>query len=1103
MRVREYFDGLMSRTMEAFAIAKRARKKGFDPSEDVEVAIAKDIGERVEGLLGIRGIKEEISRMEKRGIERDRIAFEIAKKIARGELLKGSLEERVDKSIRVGVAILTEGVLVAPTEGIASIKIDKKGKYLSVYYAGPIRSAGGTAAALSVLLADVVRREVGLNPFKPSEKEVDRIVEEINIYDARAARLQYKPPEEHVRIIYENLPVDVNGEPTEDIEVEVNRNLPRIPTNKLRGGIPLVLCEGIAQKASKLIKYVKKFNVEGWDWLNKVIKVKKTEEKVDIKPDDRYLEGMVAGRPVFSYPSEKGGFRLRYGRSFNNSIMAKNVHPATMVLLDSFIAFGTHVKVERPGKGAVLTGNENIEPPVVKLKDGSVVKVRSVEEAEKIKQDVEEILFLGDILTTYGDFRKSNHPLVPAGYCHEWWLLEAKKFGLNAKPPIEEMIDWAKKGVPLHPDYIFFWKDITTSQLSSLISYLESGKIQENYIELPMHPAKRVLEMLLVEHKVRGNKVIIEGDTAKALLINLGYDGTFNRIKEVMKEGGSTLSIVNKASGYIIRDKVGTYIGVRMGRPEKAKERAMKGSPNVLFPTGRTMRSLTKLYSILKEREKQPFVILDVARYRCLKCKSYTPYPRCHICGGKAVPVKKCIVCGKETTLDVHCGKPTVTHGEMKINFVKLYDDVRQKLSFSPSNEIKGVEGLMSRDKIPEMLEKGFLRAKYGLTVFRDGTVRFDATDVPLTHFIPKDIGVSVKKLRELGYDVDAFGNELKDENQIVALKHQDIIISERAANYFVKVANFIDDELVSIYGLEPFYNVKTKEDLIGHLVIGLAPHISTGVVGRIIGFTKANVGYAHPYFHTAKRRNADGDEDSIMLLMDALLNFSKSYLASTRGGTMDAPIVLTVNIDPKEVDDEVHEVEIEPYDLDFYNATLEFKMPNEVNIKVIGDVLDSEDVFKPFLLTHPSSSIHKGPLRTKYVTLKSIPEKVRAEIAVMDKIRAVNMRDAVSRMILSHFIPDIYGNLRRFSRQSFRCKKCNTIHRRVPLTGKCIKCGGELILTIHRGGIEKYIDISLELTEKYGLPDYLKQRLKLVKKEIESMFEDDHTKQKALLSFL
>ena len=39
--------------------------------------------------------------------------------------------------------------------------------YVELSYAGPIRAAGGTAQALSVLLADIVRRDLGLGAFVP------------------------------------------------------------------------------------------------------------------------------------------------------------------------------------------------------------------------------------------------------------------------------------------------------------------------------------------------------------------------------------------------------------------------------------------------------------------------------------------------------------------------------------------------------------------------------------------------------------------------------------------------------------------------------------------------------------------------------------------------------------------------------------------------------------------------------------------------------------------------------------------------------------------------------------------------------------------------
>ena len=71
---------------------------------------------------------------------------------------------------------------------------------------------------------------------------------------------------------------------------------------------------------------------------------------------------------------------------------------------------------------------------------------------------------------------------------------------------------------------------------------------------------------------------------------------------------------------------------------------------------------------------------------------------------------------------------------------------------------------------------------------------------------------------------------------------------------------------------MESFYRINSADDLVGHLAIGLAPHTSGGVLCRIIGWTDASAGYAHPLFHAAKRRNCDGDEDSIMMLMAGLI---------------------------------------------------------------------------------------------------------------------------------------------------------------------------------------------------------------------------------------
>ena len=70
-------------------------------------------------------------------------------------------------------------------------------------------------------------------------------------------------------------------------------------------------------------------------------------------------------------------------------------------------------------------------------------------------------------------------------------------------------------------------------------------------------------------------------------------------------------------------------------------------------------------------------------------------------------------------------------------------------------------------------------------------------------------------------------------------------------------------------------------------------------------------------------------------------------------------------------------------------------------------------------------------------------------------------------------------------------------------MIGKCRKCGGKLLLTISKGGIEKYLNISKRMADEYGLSNYLKQRLMLIEKEIASIFEDDRSKQFSLSQYL
>ncbi|MEM3208631.1 MAG: DNA polymerase II large subunit [Candidatus Micrarchaeaceae archaeon] len=1130
MDVEEYFMSLSENFERAYKVAEKARKKGIDPKESVEIEAAPDLASRVAGIIGIKELKDIIIRKQ-HNQTRSELAFDVVKEICTSEFF-GSYDalKRIELATRAGLAILTEGVLVAPTEGIQEVRMYKNAdnsNYISIKFAGPIRGAGGTAAALSVAMADYARKFFNVGSYKPTDEEVERYVEEIDLYDMRIARLQYKPPEEDIRVIVRNCPVCIDGVASREAEMGVHRDTKRILldgkieriTNDVRNGMPLVICEGIAQKAKKVLKEVKHADLD-WSWLNNIIKIEKIGKNEGAEKREIFLEELVAGRPILAYPGLSGGFRLRYGRSRLTGIAAKGFNPATMIILDNFIAMGTQLKVELPGKGCVAMPVDSIEGPFVKLASGEALRINSAELARRLKDEVVEILSLGDILITYGDFKKSNTPLQPSSYVEELWEKELKSKGGDAKAyGIDFDSSYAlslKFGIPMHPAFTLEFQDCSKEDLEYVANAIVKNArvvyagektlfgIEKVLIENDKR-TKRVFELINLPHKIEGGAIAVYGDYAKALMVSLGFasgkDGALQinelTLDKYQNEAKDALELVNLLSPVKIA-KRSTFIGARIGRPEKARERLMKPAPNVLYPIGSyggKERSLSKAYAIYSKRLEEPALKIEIANYKCPKCKRMIGTSYCYDCGEKAVIERVCPRCGFRT-LEVkcpRCGAETIAYSENEVDVIKLISDAMKRLGIAKlPDDIKGVKGLTNSEKLAEPIEKGILRRLHNIHIFKDGTARFDATDAPATHIYPREIGTSVEKMRELGYTKDYFGEELVSDDQLVELKHQDIIINRRGAEYLLNVARFVDDMLERLYGLEPFYKATTASDLVGHLVITLSPHTSAGVLNRIIGFTDANVGLAHPYTISARRRNCDGDEDTVMLLLDALINFSRSYLPKSTGGTMDAPLILMLHVHPEEVDDEVHAMEIvKEYPLEFYQKASDYESPSNVEMELVSSRLKSPAVFGGLSFTHESSAraVEDSPKKSEYTALKTMQEKIERQFKLTDKIHAVDKKDAARKLILSHFLPDLIGNLHKFSRQTFRCSNCNAKYRRVPLSGKCTRCGGRLLLTVSKGGIEKYLDTAINLAERYDLEPYIKQRLELVKKEINAVF--------------
>ncbi|GAB6879657.1 hypothetical protein JCM17823_19310 [Halorubrum gandharaense] len=1692
-----YFARLEERLDEAWDVAETAKERGGDPKPEIEIPVARDMADRVENILGIEGVAERVRELEGE-MSREEAALELVTDFVEGTV--GSYDSRAGKiegAVRTAVALLTEGVVAAPIEGIDRVELlenDDGTEFVNVYYAGPIRSAGGTAQALSVLVADYARSLLGIDEYKPRSDEIERYAEEIALYDKETG-LQYTPKDKESKFIARHMPIMLDGEATGDEEVSGFRDLERVDTNSARGGMCLVAAEGIALKAPKIQRYTRDLDEVDWPWLQDLIDGTIGEDGEDaggdgadaeddeepdreeagdaeeaggegedahaepdgplrVDPSMKFLRDLIAGRPVFSHPSESGGFRLRYGRSRNHGFATAGVHPATMHLVDDFLATGTQIKTERPGKAAGVVPVDSIEGPTVRLANGDVRRIDDPEEAKAIRNGVEKVLDLGEYLVNFGEFVENNHALAPASYAFEWWIQEFEDAGADVQalrddpnvdlehPPVEDALAWATEyDCPLHPEYTYLWHDVSVDAFETLAAAVSDGEVVEGVLAVERTETVRsTLESLLVEHSTTPDSVRIP--TWRPLARSLGVDDGLRRIWEpddLPREarewagGDNAVKAVNAVAPFEVRERAPTRIGNRMGRPEKSESRDLSPAVHTLFPineAGGPQRNLADASRTMDDQGRRGVHEIEVSERECPACDTHTYRTECPDCETHTEPYYECGDCGRECEPD-ESGRVICDRCEWEVTAatwqeVDLNDAYRSALETVGEREsvfeiIKGVQGLTSTNKTPEPIEKGILRAKNGVTAFKDGTVRYDMTDLPVTAVRPEELDVTAGHFRELGYETDIDGDPLRHDDQLVELNVQDIVLSDGAAEHMLKTADFVDDLLEQYYDLDRFYEVNERDDLVGELVFGMAPHTSAATVGRVVGFTSAAVGYAHPYFHAAKRRNCfhpetkiwyeneagesrhakidefvetylersevefddfgtavgklegvngelrapsltsdgktvsrpieavskhpapdhmlrirtasgrsitttpdhgvhvydaerdeivgteardiddtnelvvpdsigggaggrspkrfdllaeyvrsdavptdrlmikgldkdelyelfedafaddwdgpfyplqsmtevfgtnkktlsnylyresfpasylrqcfssldellqfvpedvtlgikrdrtevdrfvelnervstllgyyaaegfareqetpkgtihqtticgteteareffldvlreefgadpyeenhakvttsgrllraffdsildagvlahtkrvpdpifnasdrivgaylegyfsgdgsvdegslritattvsnelredllallrrlgihasvarpkrvrlhekfpdfydeedmrltaqtyvisvssqdavrfselagfhlsrkadrlaqqasaiepyatslsdggsdgyvldpvdevevvesdvdhvycltvddthslvandlsvdqcDGDEDCVMLLMDGLLNFSKSFLPDKRGGQMDAPLVMSSRIDPSEIDDEAHNMDIvRQYPREFYEATLEMADPESVEdlIQLGEDTLGTDDEYRGFDHTHDTTDIAMGPDLSAYKTLGSMMDKMDAQLEISRKLRAVDETDVAERVIEYHFLPDLIGNLRAFSRQETRCLDCGEKYRRMPLTGDCRECGGRVNLTVHEGSVNKYMDTAIEVAERFDCRDYTKQRLYVLENALESVFEDDTNKQSGIADFM
>ena len=1116
-RLNSYYLDILSQYEAAHQTASIARSKGLDPVEVVESKTVFDLADRVNQMLRLDQFEGLVDRLRELlgSTPKERAALTISQEIALGKFGALERQEALNYGVRAGLAVMTDGVTVAPLEGISSVSIkqnDDNSDYVSVSYAGPMRSAGGTEAAFSLVIADVTGKKLGLSNYRARQEEVDRFAEELRIYERDVGNFQYKVTDEDIRNAISNLPVEIDGIETDPVEVVVHRNLKRVATDRLRGGALRVLNDGVIGRANKLSKKLASLSISGWEFLGQ-LKGGTQQTTNETERAGAHFEEVISGRAVLSMPRSKGGFRLRYGRSMNTGLSTIGIHPAVATLLDYPVVTGTQVKVDMPGKAATIAFVDSIEGPTIALKDGTVMRISTVADAERVRENLEKIIDLGDVLISYGDFLENNRSLPPSPYVPEWWVQDFRQ-ALSSIPEASERLaavgiprdrataftDAAPSdfpsaveaiaisrafGIPLHPSYTPRFDRVGPSDLLELRdkSRLEGSDV---ITDITGHHTEWVLRSCLIGHRIEGTSAVTSGD--QALILR-----TLLKLGEALESPPSPdqADLVRNLSGIQLGRQSTTTIGVRVGRPEKAMVRRLKPPVHTLFPVGFAGGQSRDVFAASKNGN----LSIEVVNIFCPECGQRRLASKCDVCGSMTIPFRSCPRCGTSTSEDVcpNCRARTVPYSELDFDLHAKLERIKTRIPHDPSRQVKGVRGLTSVSKMPEPLEKGIIRSAHGTFVYKDGTLRIDVTNAPLTHFRPRDIKAEPSTLVRLGYETDHEGAPLERDDQIMELKPQDIIVPADIAGDLVRMAQFVDDELQSIYGLPPHYRAQSPSDIVGRLVIGLAPHTSVGVAGRVIGFSSTQVCFANPYWHAAKRRDCDGDGDSLLLLVDALLNFSLQYIPHQIGGLMDTPLLVQPILLPAEVDEQAHNFDIASvYPREFYEKTQSAPPAAAVAglIERVGSRLEEETQFYGYGFTHPTTAISARRSRGAYSTLRTLTEKISKQIEVASAIEAVSTKEVVESIIKTHLIRDIMGNAKKYATQAFKCKKCGLTMRRPPLSWACPKCGGGIRGTLTRASVEKYLSIAQRLARDYDVDEYLRSRLEMLQRELDQLFQ-------------
>jgi len=1064
--------------------ANKCKLNSQDYDTSISSIYAETILQRVNYFIPIPSIINDLEDLIKRKVPRIQQIYILINKLSTNqyELNKSNLQ-LIEIGIRLALAIQVEGVSSSPEEGLKEVKeiINLDGSIgIELIFTGCIRGAGSSSQLICLIVADYLRLKFGYAKYLVEDDEIERYVIEIFKFSKIHPR-QKQPSSDQIKYIVKNCSICISGDPSEIPEVDSFKFLRRITTPRIRGGLCLVITEGIMLKWRKADKMLTPFKMkQQWRWIYGMNQFSSlSTEKIQAS----YLESILAGRPLLSLDNSKGSLRLRIGRAINTGLGMAGISPITCRLF-GFLNVGTQLKTSYPGKALGVAIVDSIEGPTVLLRNKTIIKLTSIKQVDDLYSNIVKIVDAGEILIGVGEFIQNNLSIPALDNCDDIFFDECRQKNLqipnlnNEETIIQFCIKHDLTLLSRFSPLIFnedsalytaFRQEYLTNGFSkNLYSYLEYYAIEHDTIRVK-YP--KILDLFLN----------ITGPSSKSYTSPLAY----------LSE---TCSLKFRLKGTIT-------IGARMGRVESTSICTLKPKAHWLMHPGSGSN-----YDLSRTSTVQS--IIDILGDRSLKLK--LKCFRCNVCNLITYKLKHC---NQRTKKVAYCrGIREYTDDYSLVSKTEI-DNATQYFEYPFKKEIastcqylhQGLNGaikIQTKDKGCKYIEpfsRGYLRAKYDLSTFKDGTCRFNSSNAVLTHFRCRDIGISIIDIKALGYERDYLGFPITSEQQIITLMPQDIIINKTGLQYLYRVTKYLDELCLREYNVKPYYNLQRPTDLLGHLILGLSPHTCIGVTARIIGWTHSNVCFAHPFYHAAKRRNADGDEDVIMLVLDSLLNFSYVFFKRGIGQKMNLPVFITSVIEPREIDQEAHNIDI----MNNYPSILYLQNRTPLFIdNTFTTFKDNLNLIEPIYFTHDTSTIDMPTADNKYITIEKMTDKIIDQLNVGSMIRGYNLNTIVEKIIQSHFLPDLIGNMRTFLNQNFKCKICKTSYSAPRLSGKC-SCGGTLSLTLYPKSVQKYRDIVLQLAENYTLSEYLNDRLKLLLLELDYTFPLQDIANEGVLDFL